>query len=137
MNALRLTVALAAALALSPLHANDSRLDDEPQLVSDSQFSAVFDQSESRLTLISDTGNAVLADLHCRDDRPLASGLWLIVRDGLGGYELLAPSVTVLAPGEPRPRCPARLRFRQLGWLAPARRHHRTTGREPRRGAHR
>ena len=103
MNVLKnaLIVGLAALLPSLPIAAAD--LTDEPLLIVDTQYSAVFEQSRGTWLLIPPAAGVVMQQDggHCRDDRPIAPGLWLIMRDALGRVELVAPSVTPLPAGHP------------------------------------
>jgi hypothetical protein len=99
----RMQSSLWLALILSPLTLLATQTEaDEPALTSESQFTVDFDQSQGIWTLMgADDQNHIANVGRCREDRKLAEGLWLITRDQHGTVELVAPSVTRLAPGEP------------------------------------
>lgn len=75
---------------------------DEPAFIVDTQFTAVFSQSQSAWLLHpAAAGALVRQDVRCRDDARVAPGLWLVTTDAVGQVELVAPSVTPLPPGHP------------------------------------
>ena len=75
---------------------------DEPACIADTQYTAVFTQSQNAWLLHpAAAGALVRQDVRCRDDAPVAPGLWLVTTDAVGQVELVAPSVTPLPPGHP------------------------------------
>ncbi|MBK7144352.1 MAG: hypothetical protein IPH76_03805 [Xanthomonadales bacterium] len=72
---------------------------DLPQLIADTQYTAVYMQSDgSWLLQPPGAGLLVRQGARCRDDARIAPGLWLLTTDAVGQVELLAPSVTPLPP---------------------------------------
>lgn len=96
-----LVVGLAALLPSLPIVASD--LADEPAFISDTQYSAVYEQGRGTWLLFPPAAGVVMQQGggHCREDRAIAPGLWLITTDGAGRVELVAPSVTPLPAGHP------------------------------------
>lgn len=96
-----LVVGLAAVMPALALSASD--LNEAPALVADTQYSAVFEQGRGSWLLVPPAGGVLTQQAvgHCRDDRPVAPGLWLVTRDAVGRVELVAPSVTPLPAGHP------------------------------------
>lgn len=75
---------------------------DEPAFIADTQYTAVYTQSQGSWLLHPAAAGALMRqDARCRDDAPVAPGLWLITTDAVGQVELVAPSVTPLPPGHP------------------------------------
>ena len=76
---------------------------DEPALIADTQYSAVFTQGRGSWLLYPPGAGLVVAQEagNCRNDQPIAPGLWLIARNSDGSIELVAPSVTPLPAGHP------------------------------------
>ncbi|MBI2397290.1 MAG: hypothetical protein HYV17_05795 [Xanthomonadales bacterium] len=75
---------------------------DLPQLIADTQYTAVYTQADgSWLLQPPGAGLLVRQGARCRDDARIAPGLWLLTTDAVGQVELLAPSVTPLPPGHP------------------------------------
>jgi len=91
-------VTVMPSLALSA-----SDLGDAPALIAETQYSAVFEQGRGTWLLVPPAGGVLSQQGvgHCRDDRPVAPGLWLVTRDAVGLVELVAPSVTPLPAGHP------------------------------------
>ncbi|MBL0028695.1 MAG: hypothetical protein IPO95_06380 [Rhodanobacteraceae bacterium] len=94
------SLGLAALIAALPTAAQE--VGDAPALISDTQYTAVFTQSQSSWLLHPAAAGALMRlDVRCRDDAAIAPGLWLVTTDAVGQVELVAPSVTVLPPGHP------------------------------------
>ncbi|HWT14764.1 MAG TPA: hypothetical protein VN581_03185 [Patescibacteria group bacterium] len=73
---------------------------DAPAFIAETQYTAVFTQSQRSWLLHPTTAGALMRqDVRCRDDAPIAPGLWLVTTDAVGQVELVAPSVTPLPPG--------------------------------------
>ena len=96
-----LIVGLSALVPALSIAATD--LTDEPLLIADTQYSAVYEQGRGTWMLIPPTAGVVMQQDggRCREDRAIAPGLWLITRDASGRVELVAPSVTPLPAGHP------------------------------------
>ena len=94
---------LGLILSLASLSSGASDLDATPALISDTQYSATFDQSRGSWMLIPPGAGVIMQQGFgaCRDDRKISPGLWLVTRDAVGRVELVAPSVTPLPLGHP------------------------------------
>jgi hypothetical protein len=92
---------LAALVAALPIAAIEVGVD-EPTLIAETQYTAVFTQSQDAWLLHpAAAGVLVRQEVRCRDDAKIAPGLWLVTTDAVGRVELVAPSVTPLPPGHP------------------------------------
>jgi hypothetical protein len=94
------SLGLAALFAALPTAAVETG--DAPVLINETQYTAVYTQGDGAWLLHpAAAGALVRQEVRCRDDAPIAAGLWLVTVDAVGQVELVAPSVTQLPPGHP------------------------------------
>ena len=94
--ALFTTVAAGAA----PAHAAGIE-DAGPVFTAGSHYSAVYRQSSGRWQILPATGQDLVIDTgDCATGVRHPEGVWLVSRDDQGRVQLVAPSTTVLAPGQ-------------------------------------
>jgi hypothetical protein len=100
MRHLPLALSLAAALCGPALAQTDT--DALPFYIAGSQYTATFDQTSATWWLHPGNGQDIrIATGTCQTGAMAEPGLWLIVPDGRGHLDLVAPSTTVVGAGRP------------------------------------
>ena len=75
--------------------------DTGPVFTAGSHYGAVYHQSRSQWQILPVTGQDLAVDTgDCATGTVLPKGVWLVSRDDQGRVQLVAPSTTVLAPGQ-------------------------------------
>lgn len=103
MRSSNATLLLASLLATSLFAGNSAATvanGDEPAYVTRDQYTAVLHQARGAWQIQPADGQDVLIDtLSCGHGTVLPTGVWLLVADGHGRIDLVAPSVTSLPAG--------------------------------------
>jgi hypothetical protein len=97
-----LLLALSVAASLGGTAAARPDADDAPFYTAGSQYTATFDQTDASWRLHPGNGQDIrIATGRCQTGAMAEPGLWLIVPDGRGHLDLVAPSTTAVRPGRP------------------------------------
>ena len=97
-----LYAALFGAVAAGAAPVNAAEIEDAgPVFTAGNHYSAVYRQSANQWQILPATGQDLAIDTgDCATGARHPKGVWLVSRDDEGRVQLVAPSTTVLAPGQ-------------------------------------